>query len=83
VLWAEPPDATGVGRYAYRIVRGLPGLSFHRGEVTVRPWAGGSELWWEVTMDSRIPGVAAAMARLLGPGLNRAVEKLSRQLAER
>lgn len=81
IVWVTPPtDETKTGRYAYRIVRGAP-LSYHRAEVTVRPWGEtGSELWWEVTLDSRLPGVAAALANALRSGLNRAMESLRVQL---
>jgi uncharacterized protein YndB with AHSA1/START domain len=75
VVFFDPPH-----RFIYRIVRGLP-VKYHQGEVRVSPWGdGGSELHWDITLVSSIPGVVPAIAATLGPGLNRALRKLATEL---
>jgi hypothetical protein len=65
----EVTYAVAPRRLSYRIVRGLPGLSYHRGEVLIEPWGKtGSQLTWDVILASPIPGIAPIMgASLRGP----------------
>jgi uncharacterized protein YndB with AHSA1/START domain len=77
VTYFDPPH-----RMVYRIVRGVPGLHFHRGELVVEPWGRtGSKVSWDVLMGSWIPGLAPSMAALLGPALQRGLAQLRVQLA--
>jgi uncharacterized protein YndB with AHSA1/START domain len=77
VIYADPPR-----RMVYRIVRGLPLLRFHRGEILIEPWGkAGSTLRWDIILDSAVPGVARAISAALGPGLRKGLAKLRRQLA--
>jgi len=68
----------------YRIVRGLPGLRYHLGEMRVRP-AGdggpGSELWWEVTLRLATPRLTDLAANALQRELNAALGRLRDRLA--
>jgi hypothetical protein len=78
VVSAEPPR-----RYVYRIVRGLPGIRYHQGEVCVEPWEGGSSLTWEITMGSAIPGVAELVLAAVRRGLHDGLKKLGPMLEGR
>lgn len=77
VTYADAPR-----RMVYRIVRGVPLLRFHRGEILIEAWGEtGSRLTWDVLVDSRVPGVAravaAAVARAIRAGLGRLRARLS------
>lgn len=77
VILYDPPR-----RMAYRMVRGLP-LRYHRGEVRIAPWGdGGSELSWEITVSSAIPGFTQAIATALAPRINRGLRTLAGILDE-
>lgn len=68
-------------RLVYRIVRGVPLLRFHRGEVLVEPWGKtGCEVRWSVIMDSPVPGLAKAMVGALAPALRDGLGRLRTQL---
>lgn len=78
VTYFDPPR-----RLVYRIVRGLPGLRFHRGEMLVEPWGEtGSQLTWDVILDSAIPGLPQVMAAVLRPALHDGLARLRSKLAE-
>lgn len=78
VLVHEPPR-----RMVYRIVRGMPLLRYHRGEMRVEPWGeGGSQLEWDIVLASRVPGVAEGIAAVLGSRINRGLRTLSSLLDE-
>ncbi|MBX3270943.1 MAG: SRPBCC family protein [Sandaracinaceae bacterium] len=69
-------------RMVYRIVRGLPIVRFHRGEILVEPWGQtGAQLSWDIVLDSAIPGVAAAIVAILRPRIRAGLAKLRGQLA--
>ncbi len=70
-------------RIAYRIVRGLPIVRFHRGEILIEPWGQtGSQLSWDIRMDSAVPGVARALTEIVGGQLRQAFSRLRRRLSE-
>lgn len=78
VVVHEPPH-----RMVYRVVRGAPMLRYHRAEMQVGAWGGEqSQLEWNIVLDSRFPGVAAAVAGVLGPRINRGLRSLARVLDE-
>lgn len=79
VVYADPPR-----RLVYRIVRGMPLLRFHRGEIVIEPWGkSGSQLRWSIMMDHAVPGVARLIAAPLQPAMRGALAKLRTQLSER
>lgn len=68
-------------RMVYRVVRGLPGLRFHRGEILVEPWGRtGSQLTWDIVMDWPVPGAARAVVAALQPSLRRGLFELRAKL---
>jgi len=70
-------------RIVYRIVRGAPGVRFHRGEILIEPWGEtGSQLTWNILLDSAIPGVASLIAAGLRAEFRKGFGKLRAQLAE-
>jgi uncharacterized protein YndB with AHSA1/START domain len=76
VTYFDPPR-----RMVYRVTRGLPIVRFHRGEVLVAPWGKtGSTLRWDIRIDSRIPGVAALLTRVLGRALRDGLGHLRQEL---
>lgn len=76
VTYADPPR-----RLVYRIVRGVPGVRFHRGEVLVEPWGKtGSQLTWDILIDSPVPGLARAMVAALRPAIRAGLSKLRAEL---
>lgn len=76
VTYADPPR-----RMVYRLVRGAPGVRFHRGELLVEPWGRtGSQLTWDILIDSPIPGVARAMVTVLRPAIRAGLARLRAQL---
>jgi uncharacterized protein YndB with AHSA1/START domain len=78
VTYFDPPR-----RLVYRIVRGVPGVRFHRGEMLVEPWGEtGSQLTWDVILDSAVPGLPQIMAAILRPALHDGLARLRAQLAE-
>ena len=62
IVHFEPPH-----RMDYSIIRGLPVK--HLGSVTLRGSRGGTELIWQVSIESRVPLLAQIVGRLLGRGL--------------
>lgn len=59
-------------RLVYRVVSRAPGLRFHRGEILVEPWGKtGSQLSWDILLESPVPG----LARLIAAGLRPAVQE--------
>ncbi|HBQ18278.1 MAG TPA: hypothetical protein DEF51_46505 [Myxococcales bacterium] len=77
VTYFDPPR-----RMVYRIVRGVPLVRFHRGEILVEPWGEtGSRLTWDILLDARLPGVARAIAAGLEPQLRAGLSNLRAQLA--
>lgn len=69
-------------RMVYRIVAGLPIVRFHRGEILVEPWGQtGSQLTWDILLDSAVPGVAALVAGILRPQIRKGLARLRRELA--
>lgn len=78
VTYLDPPR-----RMVYRIVSGAPGVRFHRGEVLVEPWGRtGSQLTWDILIDSPIPGVARAMVAVLRPAIRGGLARLRGKLGE-
>lgn len=68
-------------RLVYRIVRGLPVVSFHRGEVLVEPWGQtGSQLTWDIIMDAPVPGLARLLLAPVAAGLREGLGRLRSQL---
>jgi uncharacterized protein YndB with AHSA1/START domain len=77
VTYCDPPR-----RLVYRIVRGLPGLRFHRGEMLVEPWGRtGSQLTWDILVDSHVPGMAHAIIAVLRPAIRAGLSSLRAKLA--
>ncbi len=77
VTYADPPR-----RMVYRIVRGAPGVRFHRGEVLVEPWGKtGSQLTWDIIIDSPLPGLAPLMVGVLRPAIRAGLAKLRTRLS--
>jgi len=77
VLWFDPPR-----RMLYRLTGGLP-LRYHQGELRVRPLdAGVSELCWDITVSSGVPGLAVALCAILGLVMRRALGDLRGVLQE-
>lgn len=71
-------EVTRPSRIVYRVTRGLP-LDYHRGEVRVEPWGlAESSLHWDVTLYSKIPGVAESIGKALERGFNKSLEDLRR-----
>lgn len=69
VTYADPPR-----RMVYRIVRGAPGLRFHRGEILVEPWGEtGSQLTWDIVLESAVPGLPQLVLAVLRPALHKAL----------
>ncbi len=76
VTYADPPR-----RMVYRIVRGLPVVRFHRGELLVEPWGKtGSQLTWDILVDSALPGAAPAIVTVLRPAIRAGLTRLRAQL---
>ena len=68
-------------RIAYRIVRGLPALRHHFGEVSIDPVdEGRCIVHWRIDIESTLPGVSTLMALSLKPALARGLGKLDAQL---
>lgn len=68
-------------RMVYQLRRGLP-VSFHRGEIVVRPWGEtGSALMWDVVVAAPLPGVPQLLVRALRPALSAALARLRLNLA--
>jgi hypothetical protein len=79
VVYADAPR-----RLVYRIVRGLPLLTFHRGEILIEPWGRtGSQLRWSILISHAVPGAARAIGAALKPALQTGLAKLRTQLGER
>jgi len=77
VVVCEPPR-----RMVYRIVRGAP-LRYHRAEMQVEPWGeGGSQLEWNITLDSGVPGVAETVANVLRSRINQGLRTLASVMDE-
>ena len=78
VTYADAPR-----RLVYRIVRGAPGVRFHRGEVLIEPWGQtGAQLTWDILLESPVPGLASAIAAGLRPAIRGGLGKLRGILAE-
>ena len=68
-------------RIAYKIVRGLFPLSYHRGEINVTalgPQRSSAE--WRIELESKFPGLGPLVRAGLGLGIKRALKKLAGQL---
>ena len=66
----------------YRIVGGLPGVTHHRGEISVEPRTDGrSFVRWQVQLDSVSPKLAALMLRMVEFALRRGLKRLGTQLS--
>jgi len=77
VTVCDPPR-----RMVYRIVRGLPLLRYHQGEVRVSPWGdSGSELSWSITVSSAVPFFTEALGAVLRRSLNHGLDQLGQRLA--
>lgn len=69
-------------RLVYRIVNHVPGLRFHRGEVTVeRTGAASCLVRWRVQVEAGLPGLSSLLLRIVGFALKRGLANLARQLA--
>jgi uncharacterized protein YndB with AHSA1/START domain len=78
VTYSDPPR-----RMVYRIVRGLPVVRFHRGEILVEPWGRtGSQLTWDLLVDSAVPGAARAIVAVLRPAIRAGLSRLRARLAD-
>lgn len=78
VTYSDPPR-----RMVYRIVRGLPVVRFHRGEILVEPWGRtGSQLTWDILVDSAVPGAARAIVAVLRPAIRAGLSRLRARLAD-
>ncbi len=78
VTYSDPPR-----RMVYRIIRGMPIVRFHRGEILVEPWGRtGSQLTWDILVDSPVPGAAKAIIAVLRPAIRAGLSRLRAQLAD-
>lgn len=69
-------------RLVYKIIRGAPGVSYHRGEIRVEPQGQSkSRVTWHIEVDSPLPGFASLLLRGLSVALRRGLKKLDAQLA--
>jgi hypothetical protein len=66
---------------AYRVIRGVPMLRHHHGEVTIEAAGDTSHVHWHVEIDSNVPGFSFLMALALRGTLGRGLKRLDRQLA--
>lgn len=67
--------------FAYRIVRGVPFVRGHRGEVHVEPLAPTrARVRWHIEIDSPLPGYGAIVLRLVRFVLISGLKRLERQL---
>jgi uncharacterized protein YndB with AHSA1/START domain len=65
----------------YRIVRGVPGLRFHRGEIRVEPRCDGhSWVHWRVQFEARSQALTSLILPIIGFALGRGLHKLEGQL---
>jgi len=70
-------------RIVYRIVRGAPGVRFHRGEILIEPWGEtGSQLTWNILLDSAVPGLAALIGAAVRAAFRKGFGKLRALLAD-
>lgn len=68
-------------RIVYRIVAGMPGISHHRGEITVEPQGDSrSVVRWHIELDSGIPGYAWLLLRAVNVALGGGLARLEKQL---
>ncbi len=66
----------------YRIVRGVPGLRFHRGEIRVEPRSDGrSFVRWQVQFEARSRALTRLILPIIGFALGRGLARLEGQLA--
>jgi hypothetical protein len=64
-------------RLVYHVFRGPPALRTHRGEITLSPRDGHTELRWDVRFDFAIGGIDAIARRAVEPSLRRSIAKLA------
>lgn len=78
IVYADRPT-----RFVYRIVRGVPGLKYHRAEVLLRPWGRtGVQLRWDTLLVSYVPVLAQGIAQMLRGSLTQATGRLRIYLDE-
>ncbi len=66
----------------YKIVRGLPPLNHHRGEIRVQALPkGGTHVQWQIELGSRVPLLASVVGLVLKIAIGSALARLNRQLA--
>jgi uncharacterized protein YndB with AHSA1/START domain len=69
-------------RLVYRIVRGVPFMNYHRGEIRVEPRTDGrSYVRWQVEIESALPAGSSLMLFMVGFALRRGLKRLERVLA--
>jgi uncharacterized protein YndB with AHSA1/START domain len=78
----EVTERTAPYYLVYRIVRGVPGLSFHRGEIRVEPRADGcSRVRWQVQLDVKPSALTGMILPMIGFALGRGLRELDHQLS--
>ena len=73
ILSFEPPK-----RMTYRLVKGIPLVRNHFGEVDFSPDGGGTLVVWRCRFESRIPGLGGLLRRAVERTFRGALEGLAR-----
>ena len=81
VLEEESVEVIRPARFAYRVLSG-GGLRHHSGVIVLTPNRAGTDVVWEVTFESVVPGVAPILAVVLRRQLGRSLDALRRLLSE-
>jgi hypothetical protein len=71
VLAAQPP-----GHQSYSIISGLP-VKNHRGDVRIVDRAGGSQVHWDVTFESRLPLLGNLLRHILESTIRKGASALA------
>ena len=81
VLEEESVEVTRPARFAYRVLSG-GALRHHSGVIVLTPNGAGTDVVWEVTFESVVPGLTPILAVLLRRQLGRSLDALRRLLSE-
>jgi uncharacterized protein YndB with AHSA1/START domain len=81
MLEEESVEVIRPARFAYRVLSG-GGLRHHSGLIVLTPNGAGTDVVWDVTFESAVPGVAPLLAVVLRRQLGRSLDTLGRLLSE-
>jgi uncharacterized protein YndB with AHSA1/START domain len=65
-------------RMTYRVVKGVPGMTNHLGEVLFEPSGKGTRVTWRCRFDSRVPGFGSFMRIYITRFFRNALDGLAR-----